>query len=230
MSGPLAGLFGALLERDKRPQRVLDLHRRRQTRAHPARTVRQLLRRQPRPSHLRHQPRLVRVDAGHRAAVPRRESDYLRARTAVGDRQHRAAGAAQRVQPVVEVTPRRSHLQVQAQRIIELSQLDGRNPTDPPPQSLSRNRSDLLSLRLGVHRQTGGGGSQQHLKRIDRRGIAGDRRDGDDAAAKPRRVPKCERRSGVHRRGGQSFRCGGSGKRAVVSEEVDTARHRVSNR
>ena len=40
---------------------------------------------------------LVCVDAGDRAAVPRRESHCLRARVAVGDRQHRAVDPAQRL-------------------------------------------------------------------------------------------------------------------------------------
>ncbi len=58
----------------------------------------------PAQCHLRYQPRLVRVDAGDRAVVPRRESDCLRAGITVGDRQHRAAGIpAQRVWPIIDL-------------------------------------------------------------------------------------------------------------------------------
>ena len=51
----------------------------------------------PRPGDLRHQPGLVRMDAGDRETVSRCESDCLRTRTALGDRQHRAVGPAQRL-------------------------------------------------------------------------------------------------------------------------------------
>ena len=79
MSGPLAGLFGALLRemsaRNEYSVFIDDAKRERILHGlfdnFYADSTAEVI--------FRHQPRLVRVDAGDCAAVPRRESDCLRA-------------------------------------------------------------------------------------------------------------------------------------------------------
>ena len=59
----------------------------------------------------------------------------------------------------LELAPQ-SQFEMEAQRVVELGELSWRDSANPATQSLGRNGSDLLGLRLGVDCETGCGRRQ----------------------------------------------------------------------
>lgn len=72
---------------------------------------------------------------------------------------------------------------MEPQRLVDLGHDGGRHPAESGSESLDGDRTDLLSLSLGVDAKAGSARRHEDLKREDPRGAAGKWDHGDDSSS-----------------------------------------------